>query len=418
MLSLDIIYQLFLLVALIALSAFFSASEIALLSLTKVNLHRMAKEKVRNCERVIKLLEDPNKLLITILIGNNLVNVSASALATSIGMFLFGSLGIGIAIGMMTFLILLFGEILPKSYAIHNKERFAIVSAGPLFFMQRVQSPLIRFMAYILNKFMDYYGLSDSERSLVTEEEVKSAVVVGMEEGAIDPEEKEMIHNVFEFDDTEVKDVMVPRTNMCCLKKSAGIQDVLKFLDKTNFSRIPVYEGSRDKIIGILYAKDLLKYVGKDTDSIVLANIVKPALFVPEAKKIDELLKEFKQKKVHLAIAVDEYGGVTGLVTLEDLLEELVGEIYDETDVSKNMIRKVDKDTFMIEGGAEIEDVEKKLKVKLSSDDSDFWTISGLVLDALGRVPVEGEEVKLDKVSIFVEKMDRQKILSLKVLKK
>jgi len=417
-LPLDIVYQFVLLAVLIVLSAFFSASEIALLSLGRINLHRMVKEKTKNSELISKLLDDPNRLLITILIGNNLVNVSASALATSIGIFLFGSLGIGIAVGVMTFLILLFGEILPKSYAIHNKEKFATFSSGPIYFMQRVQSPLIKLMAYILNKFMDYYGLSDTEKSLVTEEEVKSAAIVGVQDGAIDPEEKEMIHNIFEFDDTEVQEVMVARTNMRCLEKSMSMADVLKFLDETNFSRIPVYEDRHDKVIGILYAKDLLKYVGKDIDSVALEKIVKPALFVPETKKIDELLKVFKSKKVHIAIVVDEYGGVVGLVTLEDLLEELVGEIYDETDVSKNMIRKVDKKTFLVDGETEIEDVEARLKVKLDFDDSDFETISGLVLHVLGRVPSEGEDVVLDKMSIHVEKMDRQKIVSLKVVKK
>ena len=417
-LPLDIAYQFVILAVLIVLSAFFSASEIALLSLGRINLHRMVKEKTKNSKLIAKLLDDPNRLLITILIGNNLVNVSASALATSIGIFLFGSFGIGLAVGVMTFLILLFGEILPKSYAIHNKEKFATFSSRPIYFMQKVQSPIIKLMAYILNKFMDYYGLSDIEKSLVTEEEVKSAAIVGMQDGAIDPEEKDMIHNIFEFDDTEVQEVMVARTNMRCLEKSMPMADVLKFLDETNFSRIPVYEDSRDKIVGILYAKDLLKYVGKDIDSVALANIVKPALFVPETKKIDELLKVFKSKKVHMAIVVDEYGGVTGLVTLEDLLEELVGEIYDETDVSKNMIRKVDKKTFLVDGEAEIKDVETRLKVKLATDDSDFETISGLVLHVLGRVPSEGEDVVLDKMSIHVEKMDRQKIVSLKVVKK
>ncbi len=417
-LPLDIAYQFVILAVLIVLSAFFSASEIALLSLGRINLHRMVKEKTKNSKLIAKLLDDPNRLLITILIGNNLVNVSASALATSIGIFLFGSFGIGLAVGVMTFLILLFGEILPKSYAIHNKEKFATFSSRPIYFMQKVQSPIIKLMAYILNKFMDYYGLSDIEKSLVTEEEVKSAAIVGMQDGAIDPEEKDMIHNIFEFDDTEVQEVMVARTNMRCLEKSMPMADVLKFLDETNFSRIPVYEDSRDKIVGILYAKDLLKYVGKDIDSVALANIVKPALFVPETKKIDELLKVFKSKKVHIAIVVNEYGGVTGLVTLEDLLEELVGEIYDETDVSKNMIRKVDKKTFLVDGEAEIKDVETRLKVKLATDDSDFETISGLVLHVLGRVPSEGEDVVLDKMSIHVEKMDRQKIVSLKVVKK
>ncbi len=417
-LPLDIAYQFVILAVLIVLSAFFSASEIALLSLGRINLHRMVKEKTKNSKLIAKLLDDPNRLLITILIGNNLVNVSASALATSIGIFLFGSFGIGLAVGVMTFLILLFGEILPKSYAIHNKEKFATFSSRPIYFMQKVQSPIIKLMAYILNKFMDYYGLSDIEKSLVTEEEVKSAAIVGMQDGAIDPEEKDMIHNIFEFDDTEAQEVMVARTNMRCLEKSMPMADVLKFLDETNFSRIPVYEDSRDKIVGILYAKDLLKYVGKDIDSVALANIVKPALFVPETKKIDELLKVFKSKKVHIAIVVNEYGGVTGLVTLEDLLEELVGEIYDETDVSKNMIRKVDKKTFLVDGEAEIKDVETRLKVKLATDDSDFETISGLVLHVLGRVPSEGEDVVLDKMSIHVEKMDRQKIVSLKVVKK
>ena len=415
---LEIWYQFVILAILIALSAFFSASEIALLSLGRITRHKMLKDKVKNSKLIAKLLDDPNRLLITILIGNNLVNVSASALATSIGIFLFGSLGIGIAVGVMTFLILLFGEILPKSYAVHNKEKFSIFAAKPIYFLQRFQSPIIRFMSGIINKFMDYYGLTDKEKTLVTEEEVMSAVTIGTEDGEIDPEEKELIHNVFEFDDTEVKDVMIPRINMCCMDKSMTLFDVLKFIDKTSFSRIPVYEDVQDKIVGILYSKDLLKYVGKNVDSFSLKMIVRPAIFVPETKKIDELLKEFKSEKVHIAMVVDEYGGITGLVTLEDILEELVGEIYDETDVSKNMIRKKGKKTFIVDGESEIDDVERVLRVKFLSGDSDYDTISGLVLDRLGRVPVEGDILELKTISISVEKMDRQKIISLKVVKK
>ncbi|MBW6461750.1 MAG: hemolysin family protein [DPANN group archaeon] len=416
----DLMYQFVILAILIALSAFFSASEIALLSLGRITRHKMVKEKVKNSKIIAKLLEDPNKLLITILIGNNLVNVSASALATSIGIFLFGSVGIGIAVGVMTFFILLFGEVLPKSYAVHNKEKFAIFVAKPIYLLQKFQSPLILFMSAIINKFMDYYGLTDKDKILVTEEVVMSAVTIGMEDGEIDPEEKELIHNVFEFDDTEVQDVMVPRINMCCIEKSISLFEVLKFIDKTNFSRVPVYEDVHDKIIGILYTKDLLKYVGKNVDSFSLKTIVRPAIFVPETKKIDELLKEFKLQKVHIAMVVDEYGGIAGLVTLEDLLEELVGEIYDETDVSKNMIRKEGKKTFIVDGEAEIDDVERVLRVKLFSDNPelDYDTISGLVLDELGRVPVVGDILELNMVSISIEKMDRQKIISLNIVKK
>ena len=411
-------YQLVILVVLIALSAFFSASEIALLSLGRITRHKMVKDKVKNSKLIAKLLDDPNRLLITILIGNNLVNVSASALATSIGIFLFGSLGIGIAVGVMTFFILLFGEILPKSYAVHNKEKFSIFVAKPIYFLQRFQSPLIRLMSGIINKFMNYYGLTDKDTTLVTEEEVMSAVTIGTEDGEIDPEEKELIHNVFEFDDTDVKDVMIPRINMCCIEKSSSLFEVLKFIEKTSFSRIPVYEEVQDKIIGILYSKDLLKYVGKNVDSFSLKKIVRSAIFVPGTKKIDELLKEFKAEKVHIAMVVDEYGGIAGLVTLEDLLEELVGEIYDETDVSKNMIRKSGRKTFIVDGESEIDDVERVLKVKFLTGDSDYDTISGFVLDKLGRVPVEGDILELKTISISVEKMDRQKIISLKVVKK
>ncbi len=417
-LLLDIMYQIILLFFLLILSAFFSAAEIALFSIGRIGKHKLMKEKAKNADVIEKLLDDPNRLLVTILFGNNLVNVSASALATSVSMYLFGSLGVGIAVGVMTFLILLFGEIVPKSYAVHNKEKFASFAAKPIYFMQTTQAPYLKLLSALINKLMNYYGLSNKEMSLVTEEEVKSAVVAGMEDGSIDPDEKELIHNVFEFDDTEVKSVMVPRINMCCIDKIISIKKVLKILNETNFSRIPVYNDTRDNIIGLLYAKDLLKYVGKDINSISLAKIVRPAIFVPETKKIDELLKEFKLKKVHMAIAVDEYGGVTGLVTLEDLIEELVGEIYDETDVSKDMIRKVDGRTFVVDGEAEIEDIESVIGVKLSSDDSAFDTVSGLVLDKIGRVPLEGEKIGFKRFTVSIEKMDNQKIISLKIVKK
>ncbi len=413
----DVLYQGALLAVLLALSAFFSSSESALFSLGRLHKDKFEKEGHKN--RILtRLLMNKNRLLITILVGNNLVNVAASAIATSFATSVFGSMGIGIAVGIMTLMILMFGEIVPKSYAIHNNEKVSLLVSKPIYAFFMIIYPVVYILELMINNLQAFLKISESDRSLITEDEVLSVVKMGMEDGSIDPDEKELIDNVFEFDDTDVSEIMTPRVNMVSIDADESFSSIISLIHETNLSRIPVFEGSPDNMIGILYSKDLLKFVGKKVDRFDVRKNVRKALFVPGSKKIDELLKDFQLKKVHIAIVVDEYGGVEGLVTMEDVLEELVGEIYDETDESKMMVKKTGKKTFMVDGEAEVDDVEKRLQLKLHEGDEDFETISGLVLDHLGKIPAEGEMIDLDDITLSVDTMKKQKILKIKLQKK
>lgn len=327
------IVKIVLLFLLLLLSGFFSGSETALIRVGRIKARSLLKRGVKGADTVEKLVSEPEALLTTVLIGNNIVNIAASALATSLAIDYFGDLGVGIALGVMTFLILTFGEIVPKTLAVHHAEQFSITVSRPLEILIFVLRPVIRILSVITNAVGKMLGLKIPQGKLLSEEEVKTMLDIGEEEGAIEGDEKEMMNGVLKLDYITAKNVMTPKEAMVCLEAHQTLETAIELIKSSGYSRIPVFEGNEDNIVGILYAKDLL--IDGNEYTISLKELMKPAYFVPETARVDDLLKEFRKGKFHIAIVVDAEGRTKGLVSLEDLLEEIVGSIYDEYDVRK-----------------------------------------------------------------------------------
>ena len=316
---------------LLLLSGFFSGSETALIKTGRLKARSLLKRGVKGADTVQKLVNEPEVWLTTVLIGNNIVNIAASALATSIAIEYFGDLGVGIAIGVMTFLILTFGEIMPKTFAVHHAERFSIAVSKPLAILIFVMRPVAVVLSVMTHTFGKLFGLKMQQRRLLSEEEVKALLDIGEEEGAIEEDEKEMMDGVLKLDYITVKNVMTRKEDMICLEVHQSVDSAVALIKEYGYSRIPVFEGTKDNIVGILYAKDLL--INATDSTISLEKLMKPAYFVRETARVDNLLKEFREGKFHIAIVVNGEGKTKGLVCLEDLLEEIVGSIYDEYDV-------------------------------------------------------------------------------------
>ena len=400
------------LVILLLLSAFFSSSETAFLSCRKIRIRHLMEEGNKKAELIHKMMEEPDKLVAAIVIGNNIVNVAASAIATSLAIGIFGNEGIGIAIGVMTFLILLVGEITPKGVAVKNAERLSLAFAKPLYYLTKVLSPVATVLTAITKGVLRLLGGTLDRSPFLSEEEFKTLLTVAEEEGSLEESERERLYNVFEFSDTVAKEVMTPRTDMVCLDIEASLDEARDVAVKTGYSRIPVYEENVDHIAGILYAKDLLQHAD---NTYKLQDILREPYFIPETKKVDELLQEMQKSKIHLAIVVDEYGGTAGIVTIEDLLEEIVGEIFDEYDVTRTPIRILDEHTVIINGMVPIDEVNDLLGITIP--ENGFETIGGFILDQFGRIPSEGEKISFDGVDFIVSKTDGVRIMNVKARK-
>lgn len=396
------------------LSAFFSASETALFSLNKLQLKKMQKEESGwRVNSIIKLLDDPQKTLITILTGNMFVNIAASSLATYLAIKLFGNVGIGIAGGIMIFMILVFGEIVPKSLAISNAETIAKKIARPVEIISSFLFPLILFFKIIINALYYFFGKKKvKEKKEITEEDLITLINVGKDEGVIEEEEKKMIRNIFEFGDTMVKEVMVPRVDMACISSNTKLDSILNLIKKIGHSRIPVYKKTIDNIIGILYTKDLLVVYEqwyKSKEKFDLKKIIRRAYFVPENKKIDDLLDIFQRDKIQIAIAIDEYGGTAGLVTMEDVVEEIVGEIIDEYDKETKLYEIIDNNTVIADGIISIDKINELLNIEIP--ENDFETLGGFIYDLMGRVPNKNETIEYKNIQITIEQVVKNRII-------
>ena len=402
--------QILILIVLLILSGFFSSAETALFSISKAKAIHMAKKKGRIHALIMKMKEDPHRLLSTILIGNNIVNVGASALATAVTINLVSSNAVGIATGIMTFLILIFGEIFPKSIATRNNVLIAEIVILPIFWLSILFYPMI-----MLLNFIPRITGKIQKKHRVTEEELLTIVEVVEKEGEIKEEERELIHNIFEFDDTAASEILTPRADMFVIdvNKELSLQEIVK----SGFTRIPVIDGDIDHVLGILNIKDLLMHQATSDEPGDIRRIMREAYFVPENKKLDNLLQQFKKRKQHMAIVVDEHGGVSGLITLEDALEEIVGEIVDETDRFEPLIVKLGKNEWRVLGKTEIDDINEKLQLNIP-DDGDYDTFSGYILDVIGRIPQEKEEIFLDNFSVVVNAMEGNRIKEYLVRKK
>lgn len=406
--------QILTLIVLIVLSAIFSGSETALVSLTRAKVDELVGKKARNSKILKKLKADPHKLLITILIGNNIVNIGASAYAAVLFMDLFGSSAIGMATGVMTFLILVFGEITPKSFAHSHSEGVSLFMARPIYYLQVMLFPLV----WMFDKIVDFtnYVFGSEDKYSVTEGEIVAMLKIGAQEGSIQKQEKELIENVLEFNDIEVEEVMTPRVAIEAVDCDMTIKEAVEFAINHTHSRLPVFQGSIDNIIGIISIKDLLRHSDGNSSNkkIEKLKLVLP-LQAPLSKKIDKLFREFQRKHQHLAIVIDDHGGTAGLVTMEDLLEEIVGEIVDENDVAEKPIEIVDSKTIITTGSALVEDVNDFFRIKLDANDHD--TINTMITDHLHRFPREGEIIKFKRVKMQILEMGKNIVKKVKITK-
>lgn len=402
------------LVILVLLSGFFSASETALTAFRSIHLEKFVDEKKDSVGVLLKKwLKDPNPMLTGLLIGNNIVNIMASSIATVVMATYFGNTGKSILIVtiLMTIAILIFGEITPKLIARNHSSEVAGKVISFIYYLTLFLNPLILILVFISKVLGRACGVNmDNGGVMITEEDIISFVNVGQEEGIIEEDEKEMIHSIVGFGETTAKEVMTPRTSMTAFEGSKTIDDIWDTLMEDGFSRIPVYEETIDNILGVLYIKDIMSQVKSGNTNQPIRELVRPAYFVPETKSIIEILKEFKIKKVHIAMVLDEYGGIGGLLTIEDLIEEIVGEIRDEFDEEEEeFVRKVGENFYEVDAMIDIETLDKELGIQLPISE-DYESLGGLITTELGRVAEKGDELELENVKLQVLEMDKMRI--------
>jgi CBS domain containing-hemolysin-like protein len=392
-----------LLLFLILLSAFFSSAETSFISLGKYHYRKLLEIDKKKGKKLSFWFENPEKILITTLVGNNFVNIMASVMAASISYNYFHKIVPSLIAGIMAFVILIFGEIIPKSIAKKHSEKVALLSAYPLKIFSIIFYPFVKLLLFISNLFLMIFGEKiETIIPVLTEEDVKAMITAGEEEGVIEKEEKEMIHSIFELGDKMVKEIMTPRVNIIATEENTPIEEIVKIISSHGYSRIPVYRENIDKIIGIVYIKDIIsKQTKENWQNLKAKDIMRNVYFVPETKRIIELLRELQMLKLQMAIVIDEYGGTAGLVTMEDLIEEIVGEISDEFKKDEKEYIKIMDGKYLLKGNMEIEKVEELIGMEIP--DIDVETIAGFVLSHFGRIPNKGEEFIYNSFKITVQ---------------
>ena len=402
----DLWIELVTLAVLIGLSGFFSGLEVALVGVRKSKVIQLFNEKEKGSKALHKLKTNPSWMMSSVNLGNNLVNVGSSALATSVAIRLFGNDGLGIAVGVMTFLILVFGEITPKTYCNANATKIALRYAPVLLGFSYVFYPVVKFFEVITRGVVRLTGSSYAPPP-ITEEEIKGVIDQGLAEKALEKEEMELVHGALKFDDTVIRSVMTPRTKMFSLNSKMLFFEALPQINQKGFSRIPIYGENRDDIVGFIHVRDVLKELEKDNKMSSLGQIARKPVFASQEKMVSSLLQEMKGRKTHMAIVVDEHGGVEGLVTLEDLLEEIVGEIEDETDLTRKIgYERIDHDTIITNGDMDIDVINEIFKTKIPDGD-DYASLNGLLHEKLQDIPQEGDKVEIDNLRIIVEKVSK-----------
>ena len=401
--------QLIAIIILLCLSAFFSSSETALTTVNQIRMRTLADNGDKRAARVLHVTGNPGKMLSAILIGNNIVNLSASSISTSLAIHLFGNTGAGIATGILTFLILIFGEVTPKPMATIKADSMSLTVAAPIGLLMKILTPVI----FIINKlslglmFLLHVNIKDAQKKM-TEEELRTIVDVSQENGVIEHEERDMIHNLFDFGDAEAKEIMVPRIDMTFVQADATYQEVLDIFRQDMFTRLPVYEDSTDNVIGIINMKDFL--LQNDTPEFSVRNLLREPYFTYEHKNTADLFLEMRKSSISLAIVLDEYGVTAGLITLEDLLEEIVGEIRDEYDADEeDDITRISDREFYVLGSANLNDVSEALSLHFTSDDYD--TIGGYCLGLLDHLPEKNEIILTDNnILLRIDRMEKNRI--------
>lgn len=407
--------QVIILVILLIGSGFFSASETALMSLSKIRIRYMQQEGVKGAKLVSSLIENPNKLLSSILVGNNVVNIAATSISTSLFIGLMkGSEGVAVATAVMTILVLIFGEITPKSIAANNSEKVALLVARPIKFIIFILSPIVWIFNLITGFIFKILGLENKGvQPYITEEELRTMVNVSHEEGVLEIEEREIINNVFQFGDMQAKNAMIQRIDMVAIDVEDSYDEIIELFKNEKLSRMPVYEENIDDIIGILNIKDVIFLDDEEIENFDIKKYIREPFFTYEFKKIAQLLEEMKIEKTQMAIVVDEYGGTSGLITVEDLIEVIVGDIDDEYDDEDDEIQVIKEDEYIVEGSTKITDVNELIGVRLESEE--FDSIGGFIIGHLNRLPEEEEVVEVDDIRFCIESIDKNRIKKIRI---
>ncbi len=410
----DDIIQIVILLILLFLSAFFSSAETALTTFNRIRMMTLADEGNKRAARALKVADDSGKMLSAILIGNNVVNLSASSIATSLALRLFGSVGAGIATGILTVLILIFGEISPKTLATIHSEKLAMAYAGIIQSLMTVMTPVINIINFLSLAFLRLLRVDPNKNNdTMTEEELKTIVDVSHESGVIETEEREMIHNVFDFSDALAREIMTPRIDMTFVNINDSYRDILEIYRKDRHTRIPVFEETTDNVVGLLNMKDMLLY--EDKGHFAVRNIMREPFFTYERKNTAELFLEMQTKSINLAIVLDEYGITAGMVTMEDLLEEIVGEIHDEYDANEQEpVSKITDTEYVVSGSMNLDDLCDMLNIHLTSDDYD--SIGGYFIGKCDHLPKAGEQIITEEgIRLTVTAVIRNRIKQLRI---
>ena len=407
--STENILQIGLLVVLLLGSGFFSASETSLMSLSKIRIRYMEDEGVKGAKLVGSLIEKSSDLLSSILVGNNIVNIAATSVSTSLFINIFGDGGVAIATAVMTVLVLVFGEITPKTIAANSPEKVAVVVSKPISIIMKITKPIVWVFNLLTGIIFKIMGIdNDGVKPFITEEELKAMVNVSHEEGVLEMEEREIINNVFQFGDMQAKEAMIQRLDMVAIDIEDSYDEIIELFKSEKLSRLPVYQESIDDIVGILNIKDIIFLSDEEIENFDIKDYVREAFFTYEFKKITQLLEEMKKEKTQMAIVVDEYGGTAGLLTIEDLVEVIVGDIDDEYDEEEEEIVKINDNEYLVEGSTKISDVNEQLGINLESEE--FDSIGGFIIGYLKRIPEENEIIEVEDVKFKVESIDKNRI--------
>ena len=412
--STENILQIGLLIVLLLGSGFFSASETSLMSLSKIRIRYMEEEGVKGAKLVSSLIEKSSDLLSSILVGNNVVNIAATSVSTSLFTNIFGDGGVAIATAVMTVLVLIFGEITPKTIAANSPEKIAVIVSKPISIIMKITKPIVWVFNLLTGIIFKIMGIeNDGVKPFITEEELKAMVNVSHEEGVLEIEEREIINNVFQFGDMQAKEAMIQRLDMVAVNIEDSYDEIIELFKSEKLSRLPVYQESIDDIVGILNIKDIIFLSDEEIQNFNIKNYVREAFFTYEFKKITQLLEEMKKEKSQMAIVVDEYGGTAGLLTIEDLVEVIVGDIDDEYDEEEEEIVKVSDNEYLVEGSTKISDVNEQIGINFESDE--FDSIGGFIIGYLKRIPEENELIEVGNVKFSVESIDKNRINKIRI---
>jgi len=415
--GLDTLYVVLFVICLF-LSAFFSSSETAFISLQKVRVQHLIDKKVRGARLVSRMIEKPEKLLSTILLGNNFVNTAAAALATALAIKYWPEQGVLISTIAVTLLLLIFCETTPKTIATRHAEGLSLFFARPIRALSWILTPFVVVLSWIATGFSKMLGGAPVSRSLVREEEIRTMISMGHKEGTVEEEEAEMLHNVFEFGNRPALEVMVPRTEVIWITKGTKLADFLDLYAQNPLSRFPVYEENIDNVVGILAVKDILmaQAKGNFNNEDTIDDLIRPAYFAPETKRVSELFAEMRDKNFRMTVVVDEFGGTAGIVSLSGLMEEIVGPVGDELAAIEKDYETINEYTFEVDGGMRVEEANEEMNLNIPEGD-DYETVAGFVLDLLGHIPKQGEQLKYKNFKIVITEMRGMKIEKIRLIK-